>query len=579
MTYSTYTSSLFHYAILGFLFQHSPFHTVYRCFHLKVLLYCTVQLIRSPTKRHRRVRWYRPFFDFRPAPARFEYLRGTVNVQERRYLILLRNCVSCLLHRLDCYLLAATSRPNTGKMTELTSSSPEVSSTMLPYPYSLSPLPEDLKRGLIAPGTTGILSAACCIAMLLFVIYRFLTWRSHYKTFVGYNQYVVLIINLLLADMMQGVSFMFSFHWISHDGIFAPSQTCFSQGFLLNLGDLANGFFVFGIALHTFYGAVKSSHVKHTTFTIYVIVAWLFALFLSSLGPIMHRGDYFVRAGAWCWASSKYESERLALHYIWIFLVQFGTIILYALIFLHLKRVMLRILPASQSTTHAKVDRAAKLMVLFPIAYIFLTLPLSAGRMWTRAHGGENLPTGYALAAGSMIGSCGMVDCLLYTLTRRSLLRQNIQGTSNSRDEVEKQEKSLHMKDFNISGITQTRTITVTGGRLSTISNDDGSSTHSLTHPSTHTGHEKTSYPSSNGYDTSEIGGQDRIITPGINGLDPRKGGRRVEITATATVVEIESSEDGDCPTSEEVEMIRRAGSPYSMRQALGLFRGASTQL
>lgn len=455
-------------------------------------------------------------------------------------------------------------------------------SPYFPFPYSISPLPADLKYGLLAPGITGILSAASCIAMLLFVTYRFLTWRSHYKTFVGYNQYVVLIVNLLVADMMQGISFMFSFHWISQGGIFAPSKTCFGQGFLLNLGDLVSGFFVLGIALHTFYGAVHGGHVKHTTFSVLVLSAWLLAIFLTALGPIMHRDDYFVRAGAWCWASANYETERLTLHYMWIFLVQFGTIILYTLIFLHLKKTMIYILPKGQSPAHARVDRAAKLMVLFPIAYIILTLPLSAGRMWTRARGNENLPDGYALAAGSMIGSCGLVDCLLYTFTRRSLLKQDSKDSTENSTDVEKCTSSVRMDDLSSrgAGITQTRTVTVTGDRLSQVSDIsdecDSISSHSLSRSTTGVrGGEKTLYPSMNVQGVSPMSSQERIVTPGINGLDPRKGGRKVEITAIA--VDSDSLSDGYASAG-EVSRIQRAGSPYSMRAALGLLRGPSTR-
>lgn len=421
--------------------------------------------------------------------------------------------------------------------------------------------------------------------MLMFVIYRFLTWRSHYKTFVGYNQYVLLIVNLLAADMMQGISFMFSFHWIYRDGIFAPSRTCFSQGFLLNLGDLASGFFVFGIAMHTFYGAVYGGHVKHTTFGVMVLSSWLLAIFLSALGPIMHRDDYFVRAGAWCWASAKYETERLALHYIWIFLVQFGTIVLYALIFLHLKRSMVHILPKGQSATHAKVDRAAKLMVLFPIAYIILTLPLSAGRMWTRATGRQSLPDSYALAAGSMIGSCGIVDCLLYTFTRQSLLKQTNKDPSDDSANAERRQSNLRMSYFGakVVGITQTRTVTVTGDRLSQISDicsiddSDSISGHSLSRSTTAVrAGDKTTYPSMDIARVSPMASQERIVTPGINGLDPRRGGRKVEITATA--VDSDSVSEQEYASAADASRIHRVGSPHSMRAALGLLRGLSTK-
>lgn len=438
------------------------------------------------------------------------------------------------------------------------------------YPYSLSPLPDNYKHGLYATGTLGLLSAASCIGMLMFVVYRFLTWRSHYKTFVGYNQYVLLIINLLLADMMQGISFMFSFHWIAEDGIFAPSEHCFSQGFLLNLGDLASAFFVFGIALHTFYGAVEGRHVKLLTLVVSIIFAWTLALLLSSIGPLMHRGDYFVRAGAWCWASPEYETDRLVLHYIWVFLIQFGTIIIYALIFLHLKRTLRFILPDTESSTHAKVDRAAKLMVMFPIAYILLTLPLSAGRMWSAAHHGQNLPVGFQLAAGSLIGSCGVVDCLLYTLTRRSLLTQSIKGGSTTELENSRGSWNLAGVSSGLTGITQTRTVTITGDRLS-IFTDDSASTSSL---SRSVGPEKTFYPTLNGKAFSLFGSQERITTPGIDGLDPRKGGRKVEITATP--VDAEYFGELNVPTQEEVASIKRSGSPFSVRNALGMFKKAS---
>lgn len=406
----------------------------------------------------------------------------------------------------------------------------------------------------MAPGTLGILSVASCIAMLLFIIYRFLTWRAHYRTFVGYNQYVVLIVNLLIADLLQGVSFMFSFHWVYYNGIFAPSRTCFSQGYLLNLGDLSSGFFVLGIALHTFYGAVRGRHLKHTTFTIVVISAWLLAVLLTSIGPIQHRDDFFVRAGSWCWISSKYEQERLAFHYIWIFLVQFGAIIIYALIFLHLKQTMSNILPASQSATHAKVDRAAKLMVLFPAAYVLLTLPLSAGRMWSMAHGGKNLPDDYSLAAGAMIGSCGLVDCLLYTLTRRSLIKNETRQRPNSGDgktsDGSTDSYSLANRNSRL-GITQTRTVTVTntGGTLSMIDDDDEESVESGSSPQ-----RLKRYP-----ETNLSANSSQVV------LDPRKGGTKVEVTTTQ--IEVETDGETSRRTSEETPV--RADSPYYLRAML----------
>lgn len=105
-------------------------------------------------------------------------------------------------------------------------------------------------------------------------------------SFVGYNQYVVLIMNLLIADFLQAVSFLFSFHWIRENAILAPTPSCFAQGFLLNVGDLSSGFFVMAIALHTFFTAVKGRRIAYNPFMFSIIGIWGFALVLSVVGPI-----------------------------------------------------------------------------------------------------------------------------------------------------------------------------------------------------------------------------------------------------------------------------------------------------
>ncbi|KAI5246034.1 hypothetical protein E4T42_06506 [Aureobasidium subglaciale] len=429
-------------------------------------------------------------------------------------------------------------------------------SKYFPFPESMSPLPQSLKTGMLVPGTIGLLSAASSIGMLLFIIYRFLTWRAHYKTFVGYNQYVALIINLLCADLLQGVAFMFSYHWVFTDGIVAPSLKCTSQGFLLNAGNLSSGYFVMAIALHTFYGAVKGRHLKPAIFYPILAGGWFFALFLSAMGPIIHGNHYYVRAGAWCWAAPEFQTERLAFHYIWIFVVQFGTVIVYLLIFLHLKNTLTTILPSSHSTTHAKVDRAARLMLMFPLAYIILTLPLSAGRMWSMAHHTYNIHEGYQLASGALIACSGMVDCLLYTLTRRSLVQSTTSTTNKSTI-------SSNLDSYDLSrlnGITQTRTVTVTGDRVSTISNtshisedDDAYSmrTISTTPRKKHTLREPPRAHSP----TSSI---DRIM--GVEGLDPRKPAHKVQIST----YEARVSEDVDSLRESE-----RSDSPVNVMRGL----------
>jgi heme/copper-type cytochrome/quinol oxidase subunit 4 len=253
--------------------------------------------------------------------------------------------------------------------------------------------------------------------------------------------------------------------------------------------------------------------------------------------------------------SRSRSSSDLILSPSWIFVVQFATVIVYLLIFLHLKNTLTTILPSSHSTTHAKVDRAARLMLMFPLAYIILTLPLSAGRMWSMAHHTYNIHEGYQLASGALIACSGMVDCLLYTLTRRSLVQSNTSSENKSTNGLDSYDLSR------LNGITQTRTVTVTGDRVSTLSSttrvsvddDDAYSMRTISTTPRKKNHLRE--PARTHSPTSSI---DRLA--GVDGLDPRKPTHKVQISTY------------EARTSEDVDSLRdseRSESPVNVMRGL----------
>jgi hypothetical protein len=70
-------------------------------------------------------------------------------------------------------------------------------------------------------------------------------------------------------------------------------------------------------------------------------------------------------------------------------------------------------------------------MILYPIAYLILSLPLAAGRMATVR--GDVLNITYFCVAGAMMTSSGFVDVIMYTLTRRALLIESEQTQPDRR--------------------------------------------------------------------------------------------------------------------------------------------------
>jgi len=132
-----------------------------------------------------------------------------------------------------------------------------------------------------------------------------------------------------------------------------------------------------------------------------------------------------------CWIPQQFDSERLALHYVWVFIVEFGSFLIYIWIFLHLltylRQSNLQTVGASQANAK-RVVWASRAMLAYPVVYTFFTIPLASIRMATYA--GHNVPPEYSIFAGCFFMSGGWANAVTYTLTRRILLRGEISTSS-----------------------------------------------------------------------------------------------------------------------------------------------------
>lgn len=164
-----------------------------------------------------------------------------------------------------------------------------------------------------------------------------------------------------------------------------------------------------------------------------------------------------------CWIGEEHGTHRLTLHYLWIFVSQLGSVVIYLTIYLYLRfRVVGSIQPQGMlsdgsATTSSpsynnnypkrmvgvttttivsnparnpfvvsrqKILRTARYMVVYPFAYVTLTLPLAVGRVSAMAN--KNPPMIFYCVAGSMMASCGFIDVGLYMYTRKALVRSSI---------------------------------------------------------------------------------------------------------------------------------------------------------
>ncbi|KAJ5782340.1 hypothetical protein N7457_004114 [Penicillium paradoxum] len=296
----------------------------------------------------------------------------------------------------------------------------------------IDPLPVSHRRGLIAISVMALFSLIATAVLLGFITYRLFFWRGSYSRYIGYNQYIILIYNLVLADFLQSLAFILCLRWILTDEITSGSAACFLQGLWLQLGDPSSGLFVLAIAFHTFLLVVWGHKMSYKVFVCFVVGIWGVVVLMVIIPLAIHGSNVFVPAGAWCWISQEYEATRLWTHYIWIFIAEFGTVLLYAIMYLQLRRHIAAsaILGSPQLQSLQRLRRVVGYMTIYPIVYVTLSLPLAAGRM-ASANRDEPSIT-FFCCAGAIITSSGLVDVILYTLTRRNLIIDSEPSQDNS---------------------------------------------------------------------------------------------------------------------------------------------------
>lgn len=106
---------------------------------------------------------------------------------------------------------------------------------------TLSPLPHYLHKGLIIISSLSFLSFVCSTALFVYLTFRFVSWtlgrrnkRSTHQT----NQFLVLIYNLLLADIQQSLAFLLNISAVVQNAINVDMPTCWAQGWFVSTGML-----------------------------------------------------------------------------------------------------------------------------------------------------------------------------------------------------------------------------------------------------------------------------------------------------------------------------------------------------
>ncbi|KAH8927383.1 hypothetical protein BT69DRAFT_1347366 [Atractiella rhizophila] len=315
--------------------------------------------------------------------------------------------------------------------------------------------------GIIAVGIASILSAVTILGLLSYMAFLLISFKrapprrkgpgmappQERETQVRFlkTQFGFLFVNLLVADLVQCVGFIPMFRWVKL-GYVERGAVCTVQALGIQTGDAASSLFNLAIAVHT--ASILGFRYKPSKFVLYSFAAFIWALVivLSVLGPTTvvrdSRGPFYGRAGEWCFIDPEYSASWVWLHYVFVFLSAFGTIVMYSFVFFSLSQIwpFNGALPAFRSKSvvalgqptrtsadgqRVKVrdlpsfpmlERTAKKMIGYPIIFTALVLPLSACRL--ASFSGHSIPPKVLCFAGFLMASCGFADVCLFLFSR-----------------------------------------------------------------------------------------------------------------------------------------------------------------
>lgn len=137
------------------------------------------------------------------------------------------------------------------------------------------------------------------------------------------NPFPILVYHLLLADMQEAMAYGLSIHWLSEDGIFAPSSVCWAQGWFGSVSNLGASLFLSAISVTTFCTIVLGHKPGRKVLYAMISCIWLFTYGINAAGvlcslrskPVVSMGEsYFMRANVWVRASIHHRRTAYSGH-------------------------------------------------------------------------------------------------------------------------------------------------------------------------------------------------------------------------------------------------------------------------
>lgn len=301
-----------------------------------------------------------------------------------------------------------------------------------------------VRTGLIIIVVIASLSATAVSSLLAFIGYSVVTIKKgatrkwHVSTHVHYY-----FVNLLVCDLTQAIGSIMNVKWVVESRV-VEGPLCTTQGIIKQIADVGVALSTLSMAIHTCLVLVFRFYLRPELALFVIAGIWVFIVLIIGISAGVHRGEnYYGSTQYWCWITDNFDTERIALEYLWVWTTAVLNIVCYILIALMIRgaivvnghKISFRHRSAIVETFHRVNNPTARRsktlavqMLFYPAVYIATVTPVSVVR-WLE-FGGTSVPFS-ATAFASVCFSCsGIFNVILFSVTRPGIVP--IRGLTNS---------------------------------------------------------------------------------------------------------------------------------------------------
>ncbi|KIP11516.1 hypothetical protein PHLGIDRAFT_114372 [Phlebiopsis gigantea 11061_1 CR5-6] len=301
-------------------------------------------------------------------------------------------------------------------------------------------LPGREASGLIVLVATSSVSAAAVVALLAAIaLSAWNTRRSVNPHMFVRSHAAAYLVSLLVCDLFQAVGSLMNARWVADRAVeFGPF--CQAQGVMKQIADVGTAVWALVIAVHTFWVLFLKWDLRRHVLIATMVFNWAaigtFVIAGPATASVKENGPFYGISGYWCWIAEGYPVARIVLDYLFMFVSAGLSFVLYILVFCRIRgnllvagrRVRLRLHRSTDSSRGLSADdqtiAVTKQMLLYPVAYTIIILPIAVCRF--AAWSGAEVPFAATIFTDSLYLLSGLVNVLLFCLTRRVLPRHSV---------------------------------------------------------------------------------------------------------------------------------------------------------